>query len=72
MPTDLDFDADEFLKLPIAERVRLCRALTERARALSKAVQPNHRTAYAEIAKQWAELADEMERSSSAAHRNPG
>ena len=63
MPTELNFNADEFLKLSSLERVGLCRTLADRARALSDKAHANHRDAYAEIARQWTRLAEEMERS---------
>jgi len=59
----LDFNAEEFLKLPLKERVKLCRALGERANTLAAKASPKYRVYYAEIAKQWLILADEMEQS---------
>ena len=64
MPNDLDFDADEFQRLPVTERARRCRLLAQRARALAQG-SPAHRDAYEEIAKQWLKLADDMELSAS-------
>ena len=62
MPSDLNFDAEAFQKLPVADRVQLCRHLAERAQALADGAAPNHRDTYAEIARQWLMLAADMER----------
>ncbi len=71
MPKELDFNADDFLKLSIVERAGLCRTLADRARALSDMAHANHRDAYAEIARQWTRLAEEMERSTAAGGHKP-
>jgi hypothetical protein len=59
---DLGFDADEFLSLSKSERARLCRALAHRAQQLADKAGAPYRDAYAEIARQWRELADELEK----------
>lgn len=61
MPEELNFEANEFLKLPVGERIRRCRLLAKRATALAAGSTGDHRDAYAEIAKQWLRLADDME-----------
>ncbi|HYM18554.1 MAG TPA: hypothetical protein VEU06_08330 [Micropepsaceae bacterium] len=63
MSDDLEFKAEEFLKLPVGQRVKLCRTMTEHANALAQKASPKYRAYYLEIAKQWLTLADEMERS---------
>jgi len=60
---DLEFNAEEFLKLPVRDRVKLCRAMAEHANALAQKAAPKYRAYYLEIAKQWLTLADEMEQS---------
>jgi hypothetical protein len=57
----LDFDAKTFLSLSLEERVKLCRELGRRARALGDDSDPTFRRFYEEIARQWIELAAEME-----------
>ena len=63
MRDDLNFNADEFLKLPISDRVRLCWRLAQRAQELAEKAEPSFRAAYADIAKKWREIADEVEKS---------
>jgi len=60
---ELDFDAEAFLTLPVKDRVKLCRVMAGRANALAARASPKFRGHYAEIAKQWQILADEMEQS---------
>ena len=57
-----DFSVDDFMGLEPAERVRLCRNMAERAKALAERASPAHRSGYAELARQWDLLAQEMER----------
>jgi len=57
-----DFSADDFENLSPSERVRHCREMAKRALALSQTAPPSHRKAYSEIARQWGELADDIER----------
>ena len=59
----MDFDAEAFLKLPLQERVKLCRTLAERANKLAASASPKYRGFYSEIAKQWLMLAEEMQAS---------
>jgi hypothetical protein len=56
------FDAEQFLALPVKDRVRLCRQLAARAQELADAAESEASLAYLEIAKQWLTLAGEMER----------
>jgi hypothetical protein len=63
MSDDLNFNAEEFLRLPVTDRVRLCRRLAQRAQELAEKAEPSFRSAYADIALKWRELADEMENS---------
>jgi hypothetical protein len=60
---EIEFNAEEFLKLPLKERIRLCRRLAEHAQTLGDQASPKYRGYYAEIAKQWQILADEMQQS---------
>jgi len=61
MVSELTFDAETFLALPINERVQLCRQLAQRAQALADAADPKFRESYLDIAKNWLKLAAEME-----------
>ena len=63
MSDDLEFNAEEFLKLPVRQRVKLCRTMAEHANALAQNASAKYRAYYLEIAKQWLTLADEMEQS---------
>jgi len=65
MATELNFDAETFLALPINERVQLCKQLAQRAQALADTADPKYRASYLNIARSWLELADEMERAGS-------
>jgi hypothetical protein len=66
---DEEFNAEAFLKLPVKERVKLCRRLAERAEALAAQASPKYRGYYAEIAKQWQTLAEEMDQAARAIKR---
>jgi hypothetical protein len=57
-----NFKADEFNQLSTHERVRWCRQMALEANRLSQFASPGVRAAYAELAKQWSALADEIER----------
>jgi hypothetical protein len=57
-----DFSVENFMSLEPAERVQLCRSQAQRARTLSESASADHRSGYAELAKQWELLAQEMER----------
>jgi len=59
------FSAEDFENLSPPERGRHCREMAKRALALAQAAPPNHRKAYSEIARQWGELADDIERAGS-------
>ncbi len=62
MAVNLDFDAETFLILPVKDRVHLCKRLAERAQELADAAEPKYRVSYLEIARNWLQLADEMQR----------
>ena len=62
MATELFFDAEQFLALSTKDRVNLCKRLAERAQELADAAAPKYRGNYLDIAKNWLQLADEMER----------
>ena len=61
---DPDFDADEFQRLPIEERVKRCLKRARQAEKLGKAAHGDHRVGYARLAKQWRLLAEEIRRAS--------
>ena len=61
MATELSFDAEAFLALPLEERVHLCKRLAERAQELADAAAPHYRACYLDIAERWQLLAGEME-----------
>lgn len=54
--------ADEFLTLPLKERVKKSRAFAAEAKASALRAAPHLRAAFLDLAEQWAKLADEMER----------
>ena len=62
MTQELSFNAKEFLSQPIDRRVRLCVLLADRAEQLARTSDPKLRDCYAEIARQWQLLADELTR----------
>ena len=64
MSHDQGFDADEFQRLPLRERVKRCLEHARQAETLGKAAQGEHRVAYARLAKQWRLLAEEIRRAS--------
>jgi len=65
MATELTFDAETFLALPINERINLCKRLAARAQELADSAAPNYRASYLDISKSWLQLAAEMERAGS-------
>jgi hypothetical protein len=65
MANNLSFDAATFLALSVEERVELCKRSAKRAQELADTAGPNYRASYLDIAKNWLQLADEMERVSS-------
>jgi hypothetical protein len=62
MDTELSFNAETFLALPIEERVQLCRRFAQQAQELADSAAPNYRADYLDIARSWLQLATEMER----------
>ena len=63
MSENLDFDTEEFFKLPKEGRIELCLRMAERAQRLAKAAEPGHRASYLDIAKHWLALAKDMSES---------
>jgi hypothetical protein len=57
-----NFRADEFNLLSPRERVQWCRRMALEADRLAEQASPRVRIAYAELAKQWSALADEIGR----------
>ena len=63
MPTDdLDFNAEEFMRMSFAERVGICRQLAAHARRLAELGDAKYRASYLKIAAEWDKLADEMKK----------
>jgi len=58
-----DFNAAQFLALKRAEQVRMCRQLAAEAEKLATSGDEETRASFADIAKHWAHLADEIARS---------
>ena len=58
----LDFRGDEFMRMPIEDRVRQCRAFAAEARHLATLAERNLRGEYLDLAGHWSELADELQR----------
>jgi hypothetical protein len=56
-----NFKADEFSRLTPSQRVNWCRQMAAEAERLAEAATPRVRAAYAELAKQWTALANEIE-----------
>ena len=54
--------ADEFLKLPLKERVKRSRAFAAEAKQSAVGAAPHLRAAFLDLAQKWSMLADEMER----------
>ena len=61
MAPTLDFDVEEFVRLPLKERIELCRRLAARAEKLADAAEEQHKPVYREIARQWRALTSDME-----------
>jgi hypothetical protein len=59
---DLDFNAEEFMRMSHDERIGICRQLAVRARELAELGDVKHRSSYLKIAAEWDKLADEMKR----------
>ena len=58
----MEFDSAEFLGATTQERIIKCRAFAAEAERLGQAVNGDARDRYQGLARQWSELADEMER----------
>jgi hypothetical protein len=59
---DLDFNAEEWIGMSTAQRVRLCKLLAIRAREIARRSSPDLAPAHLRIADEWDKLAGEMER----------
>ena len=57
-----NFKAEEFLSLTPQERVKWCRRMAQEAETLASTANSELRAAYADLAKQWALLAEEIAR----------
>ena len=70
MTDELDFDREQFLALPVEERVRECRRLAAQAEEIADRKKArHHRAYYLEIAIAWLRFADDMERSAQCAEK---
>jgi hypothetical protein len=56
-----ELDGEDFETLSRPERIRHCREMARRALVLSQSAPPSYRKAYAEIAREWSKLADDIE-----------
>ena len=68
---ELRFTADEWEKLSPPERIKRCRLLAEEAEKLAASATPSLRAAYADLARQWLTLANEMTQEISRGHHQP-
>jgi len=57
-----NFKAEEFLSLSPQERVSWCRRMAQEAESLAVSANAELRAAYADLAKQWSLLTDEIAR----------
>ena len=57
-----NFNADDFIRLNPLDRVSWCRQMAREADRLAEQSRARVREAYAELARQWSALADEIER----------
>jgi hypothetical protein len=58
------FQANEWVRLSPDERTRRCRLMAEEARLLSEQSPPDLKECYRAVAREWLQLAAEIERSS--------
>jgi hypothetical protein len=56
--------AEEFERMPLRQRIRICRMAAARARKSAELSDPGERTLYLKVAEQWDMLAAELERHS--------
>lgn len=68
---DYRFNAEEWRKLTPAQRVRKCRLLADEAKALGNASSDILKKHYLSIAKDWLELAAEIEQNMMLSHLSP-
>jgi hypothetical protein len=58
-----EFDAESWNDMPPAERIRRCMLFAREANQLASKASADVRDAYADLAKQWLDLAAEIEKS---------
>ena len=58
----MDFHADQFVRMPIEDRICQCRALAAEAKHLAAVAERDLRGDYLDLAQHWSELADELQR----------
>ena len=61
-----NFKAAEFLKMSTTERVKWCRSMAQEADDLASKAGPQLKTVYADLARQWSLLAEEIAREAKA------
>jgi len=60
---DHRFESNEWATLSVEARIRRCRLMAAEAVAFAQTDHTSMRQRYLELAKQWTDLADDMERS---------
>ncbi len=58
-----DFRWDEFVGLPVADKIRKCHEMATEAQDLSARADHNTREVYIALARQWSTLANEIQNS---------
>ena len=64
----MEFTAQEWESLTPAQRAKRCRALAHECQLLADSAAPDLKGGYHDLSRQWAMLADEIERVLSPAH----
>ena len=62
IPEPQEFNGEEFLKLSVDERVRVCAQAAERAHNFARHAAESHKRSYLEMAQQWLLLAEAIMR----------
>jgi hypothetical protein len=58
---EFQFEADEWNGLSVADRISRCRLMANEARTFANSCPPNLKDEYLSIARQWMDLASELE-----------
>jgi hypothetical protein len=64
----VEFTADEWENLAPSQRAKRCRTLADECEVLADTAAPDLKAGYRDLSRQWAMLADEIERILSPAH----